>query len=139
MAGFTDTYEKNILDLIFNAALGATTLYLALSTTTPVDAGTNFTEPSGNNYSRVATTTADWNAAASTTPAVKTNSATKTFNQASGSWGTITYFGIYDASTSGNLILFGALTASKAIGNGDTASFPAASITLQLGDPSDSY
>lgn len=139
MAGFTDTYEKAILDLIFNAALGATTLYLALSTTTPTDAAANFTEPSGNNYSRVATTSADWNAASGTAPAVKTNSGTKTFNQASGSWGTVTYFGLYDASTSGNLILFGALTASKSIGNGDTASFPASSITLQLGDTSDSF
>ncbi len=139
MAGFVDAKEQAILDLIFNAALGATTLYIGLSTTTPTEAAGNITEPVGNNYSRVATTSADWNAASGTAPATKTNSGTKTFNQASGSWGTITHFGHYDASTLGNVILWGALTASKAIGNGDTASFPASSITLQLGDPADSY
>lgn len=139
MAGFVDAKEQAILDLIFDAALGATTLYIGLSTTTPTDSGSNFTEPSGNNYARVATTSADWNAASGTAPATKTNSGTKTFNQASGSWGTVTHFGLFTASSGGTPIIWGALTASKSIGNGDTASFPASSMTLQMGDPSDSY
>ncbi|MGB2469903.1 MAG: phage tail fiber protein, partial [Flavobacteriales bacterium] len=39
--------------------------------------------------------------------------------QATGAWGTITHFGIFDASSSGNLLYHGALTASKTIATGD--------------------
>ena len=32
------------------------------------------------------------------------------FPEATASWGTITYFGLYNAATGGNLVLYGALT-----------------------------
>lgn len=41
-----------------------------------------------------------------TTPANITNGAAITFPQATGSWGTVTSFGIYDASSSGNLYVW---------------------------------
>ncbi len=39
-----------------------------------------------------------------TSPANVTNGASITFAQSTGSWGTVTSFGLYDASTSGNLV-----------------------------------
>jgi hypothetical protein len=36
----------------------------------------------------------------------------------------VTHFGVFDAVTTGNLLFWAALTTSKAIGNGDVASFP---------------
>lgn len=141
MAGPTDVEEQDILNGVFNdpAYAPPATRYIGFSTTTPVDAGTNFTEPSGNNYSRIATTAADWSAASGTAPAIKVNSAALTSAVASGSWGTLTHFGIFDAATLQNPKWWGALTASKAVGSNDTAQFAAGQITLELGDPADTY
>ena len=41
------------------------------------------------------------------------------FTAATGSWGTVTHWGLFDASTSGNLLIHGALGTSKTIGSGD--------------------
>lgn len=131
---FTNYLAKSLLDHIFtdSAFSPPATLYLALSTTTPTEAGGNFTEPSGNNYSRVSTAAADWSAATSADPSVKANSAQKDFPEASGSWGTVTYFGLWDDSSAGNLMAFGALTTSKTIGSGDVARFKVGDLSLSL-------
>lgn len=144
MAGLTDTFEQKVLDHIFTDPTWTppTTLYLGLSSTTPTDAGANVTEPSGGAYARVATTAADWSAASGTTPAVKTNTATLTFPTATADWvagANLTYFCLFDASTAGNLVAFGLLATAKPVLNGDTASFAASAITMQLGDPGDTY
>jgi hypothetical protein len=141
MSGPTDAEELAMLDGVFNdpAYTPPATRYLALSTTTPTDAGANFTEPVGNAYARVATTAADWSAASGTAPAIKQNSATLSFPTASGAWGTVTHIGIFDAASGGTPRWTGALTASKVVSSGDTAQFTATQITLQLGDPTDTY
>lgn len=127
MAGFSNTFETRVLTWVFTAS--ATTRpsawYVALSTTTPADDETGFTEPVGNNYARTTVTlTVSGDTASNASPV--------TFPEASGTWGTITYLGIYDASSSGKLIAFGQLTVNKSIGNGDTAQFAASAITITL-------
>jgi hypothetical protein len=88
------------------------TVYLALYTSDPTDADTG-TEVTGNAYVRQAITFGAPSNGAST------NSAAIEFPQATGSWGTISYIGIRDASTSGNLLFHSPLDASKAIATGD--------------------
>ena len=144
MAGFTDAFERAILDHVLTdpAWTPASTLYIGLSSTTPTEAGGNFTEPSTGSYARVSTTASDWSAASGTAPAVKTTTATKTFPAATADWASgsnLTHFGLFDASSAGNLIAWGALTTAKPVLNGDTASFAAGALTLKLGDPSDTY
>jgi hypothetical protein len=144
MAGAVDTEEQAILNGIIQdpASAGYATLYIALSSTTPTEAGGNFTEPSGGAYARVSTTAADWGAASGTAPAVKSNTAVKTFPVASADWvagANLTHFGLFDASTAGNLKWWGALTTAKPVLNGDTASFAAGALVLKLGDPTDTY
>jgi hypothetical protein len=144
MAGFTDATERAILDHVLSdpAWTPPATLYIGLSSTTPTEAGTNFTEPSTGAYARVATTAADWSPASGTAPATKTTIATKTFPTATGDWlsgADLTHFGLFDASSGGSLIAWGALTTAKPVTNGDTASFAAGALTLKLGDPSDTY
>lgn len=144
MAGFTDTVEQKMLDHFFTdpAYTPPATMYLGLSTTTPAEAGTNFTEPSTGAYARVSTAAADWGAASGTAPAVKSNSAAKSFPTATADWSAaanMTYFGLFDASTAGNLLAFGPLTVAKPVLNGDTASFAIGALVLKLGDPSDTY
>lgn len=80
------------------------TAYVALFTAVGTDAGTGFTEVSGGSYARVATAGADWNSASGTAPSTISNANAVQFPQATADWGTVIAFGIYDASTSGNLL-----------------------------------
>ena len=95
-----------------------------MHTSTPGETDGN--EISGNGYSRQ-TIAFD---AAHATNGTAANSDTETFTASGGDFGTITHFGIHDASSAGNLLYYGALTASKAIADGDTLSFAAGSIVI---------
>lgn len=88
------------------------TVYVGLYTSDPTDANTG-TEVSGGSYARTAVTMG------SPTDGVSTNSAAVEFPQASGSWGTVGWIGILDASSSGNLLYHTALDTSKTISSGD--------------------
>jgi hypothetical protein len=141
MAGPVDIEQQAILNGVLQspAYAGYATLYIGLSTTTPTRAGANFTEPVGNAYARISTTSADWGAATGTTPSVKSNTAIKTFVTATGSWGTVTYFGLFTALTGGLLKWVGLLGTPKAVGTNDTPSFQAATLQLKYGDPADVF
>jgi hypothetical protein len=101
-------------------------VYAALFTSDPTDAGTG-TECSGPGYARKAITFA------APSGGVTTNSAAACeFDQATGDWGTITHFGIFDALTTGNLLYYGALTTSKVIASGDVFKFSTSSVSVTL-------
>jgi hypothetical protein len=87
-------------------------VYLALYTSDPTDADTG-TEVSGGSYARQSITFG------APSNGVSTNSAAIEFPQAGGAWGTITFVGIRDASTAGNLLFHTPLDASKTIATGD--------------------
>ncbi len=101
------------------------TVYVALFTSDPTDAGSG-TECSGGAYVRQsATFGVPSNGASSISADVE-------FPQATGDWGTITHFGIFDASSSGNLLYHGALTASKTIATGDVLKITSTNLTVTL-------
>lgn len=87
-------------------------VYVGLYTSDPTDANTG-TEVSGGSYARVAVTMG------APSNGVSTNSAAIEFPQASGSWGTVGWIGILDATSSGNLLYHTALDTSKTISSGD--------------------
>lgn len=124
---FTDFLEDELLDHAFRNATYTppATVYVGLTTTTPTDS-TGGTEVSGNNYSRTAATFS-----ASSGGAIS-NSGTVTFPTPSGSWGTVTHFEIWDASSAGNRMAWGALTASQAIASGNTVTFQAGDLDITL-------
>ena len=101
------------------------TVYVGLYTSDPTDANTG-TEVSGGSYARKAATFG------APSNGVSTISSAIEFDQATASWGTVTYFGILDASTGGNLLYHGALTASKAIDTGDVFKFATSALTVTL-------
>lgn len=101
------------------------TVYVALFTSDPTDAGSG-TECSGGAYVRQSATFGAPSDGASSI------SADVEFPQATGSWGTITHFGIFDASSSGNLLYHGALTASKTIATGDVLKITSSNLTVTL-------
>jgi hypothetical protein len=121
----SDYLENKLLDhQLGKTSYTMPTAYVGLFTAAPSDSGGG-TEVSGGSYVRKSTAGADWNAAASGS---SSNANAITFVTASASWGTVTHFGIFDASTSGNLLRWAALTTSKTIGSGDTASFAAGAL-----------
>jgi hypothetical protein len=102
------------------------TVYVGLFTSDPTDDGSG-TEVTGGSYSRKSATFAAPNNGTSTT------SADITFNQSSASWGVIGWIGLFDASTSGNLLYHTALDVSKTIDTGDIFKIAAGSLTVTLG------
>lgn len=130
MGSFSDYTEDAVLDhLVGKTAFAMPTAYLALSTADPTDDGSGMAEPSGMGYARKVTAGADWNAASG---GAIDNANDISFAAATGSWGTITHFALYDALTGGNMLAHGELTTAKPIGNTDVAKFTAGDIDITL-------
>lgn len=139
MSQMSDYLENQVVDHIFRTAAFTkpTVLAVGLLTAAPSDVGGG-TEVTGNAYARVSLNplNANWNAtqggttgASSGTGGVTANATTITFpTPTPAGWGTVTHFGLYDAASAGNLILWGTLTASKVINSGDSVTFPAGSL-----------
>ncbi len=126
------SFDNKMLDALFSATALAgvpATLYCGLSTTTPTKAGGNVTEPAGSAYARVGVTNNAGNFPAAAAGS-KSNGAAITFPVPSGSWGTVTYFVLYDAAVAGNLVAYGALNAAKTIGSGADVSFPIGALVI---------
>ena len=124
---FSNFLELEVLDHVFrNSAYTApSTIYVALFTSAPNDSGGG-TEVSGNGYARQSM------AFSAASGGSISNSSSVEFPTATGSQGTITHVGLFDASSGGNLLAYGALTASKAVGSGDVFRFNAAALTISL-------
>lgn len=127
MGSASNYLENEVLDHVLK--VGSFTvpsnIYVALSTADPTESGGSIAEPAGNNYSRVQCNT--WDAASGGATA---NTSVITFPTPSGSWGTVTHFALYDASSAGNMLFYGALAASKSVGAGDTPSFAAGALQI---------
>lgn len=124
---FTNYLENKVMGHVWSGTTytsPSANLYVGLFTSAPGEGGGG-TEVSGNGYARklVSMTTAD-NAS--------TNSGAVEFDTATGSWGTITHVAIFDASTSGNMLAYAALTASKTIGTGDVFRIPSGDLDITL-------
>lgn len=132
---FSDYLEAALLNSLFGktsdlgALASAPTIYVALFTATPNDAGGG-TEANYTSYARVSTSASDWDAAASGTV---DNANAITFPACTGGSNTITHFGLYDAASSGNLLAYGALSSSLAVSNGITPQFAAGALDVSLG------
>jgi hypothetical protein len=143
MGAKSDYLENKLIDFIFRGQsyTPPATLYVALLTAAPSDAGGG-TEVSGGSYARVGVTAslanfAGTQSAGSTTASSGTGGTTSnngaiTFPAPTANWGSVTHWGIYDASSGGNLLYYAPLTTPKTINNGDAApSFAAGALTVQ--------
>lgn len=118
------------LDRVFGAIAytSPATLYFALVVGDPSGAGV---EVSGGSYARVGVTNNSTNfPAASGSPPTKSNASAIVWTDPTGSWGTPTYWAIYDASTSGNLLRYGTITNPVAIATGSRVEIPAGELDL---------
>jgi hypothetical protein len=133
MTALSTFAELKVLDLLFkNTSYTAPNAYIGLFTNSPTDSASG-TEVSGSAYARVQIDNKMSSATAGTDNSSITNSSAITFTAASGgAWGTITHIGIFDASSSGNLLAHGALAASKTISDGDTLQINASALTITI-------
>lgn len=127
MAEMSNYLENALINATLRntAFTSPTTVYVGLYTTDPTDANTG-TEVSGGSYARTAVTFA------APSDGVTTNNAAVEFPQATGSWGTVGWIGILDASTAGNLLYHTPLDASKTIASGDIFKIATGSLSVTL-------
>jgi hypothetical protein len=131
--GMSDYLANKLIDLIFRAQAFSfpATLYHALYTATPSNAGGGTEVGGGVNYSRATlaaslaaisgTQGAGSTVASSGTAGRISNNVAVAHGVPSGSWGTAVAGGWHDAATSGNLLFWHALTSSMTISSGSPA------------------
>jgi len=131
--GMSDYLANKLIDLIFRAQSYTmpATIYHALMTAAPTNAGGGTEVGGGVGYTRASLATSlaaisGTQSAGSTTASSGTggrisNNAAVTHPTPTGSWGTPTHGAWYDALTSGNLLLWRALTNALTIGSGSPA------------------
>ena len=117
---FSTFLGNEVLDHILDTgSYTAPTIYVALFIGDPDGAGS---EVSGGSYARIAHSA--WDAASSK---ASENTGVITFATSTATWGgTIDYFALYDAATSGNMLGTGSLSTSRTV--------TAAGITLSFAD-----
>ena len=124
----TNSFETSVLTWLLTTGTPSpvrpTTWYLGLFTAAPGEAGGG-TELSGNAYARQAITFTVSGDTAS-------NNAALEFPTATASWGTITHVAVFDALTTGNMIAYATLTASKVIDTGDVLRVPSGDLDITL-------
>jgi hypothetical protein len=127
MAEMSNYLENALINVTLRntAYTSPTTVYVGLYTSDPGEGNTG-TEVSGGSYARTAVTFG------APSNGVSTNSASVTFPTATGTWGTVTHVGILDALTSGNLLYFTALDASKSIASGDVFTISTGNLSVTL-------
>lgn len=142
----TNVMENGLLSLIFENAnyanvgdatglRGSSTagsFYISLHTANPNETGTQATsEAAYTSYARVAVarSTSGWSVASG----VADNDSAITFPAATGGSESETHFGVgSDSSGTGNLFLWGALTASLSVSSGITPQFAAGALDVTL-------
>lgn len=132
MSAFTNIGENKILDLLFNAVDWNPVCYLGLFTAAPNETGGGTeVSTSGTAYARQAV--ASNFEIAGTTAAGECNNDTQiVFPTATADWGTITYGGLFDAASGGNLIMYAQLPSSKLIEAGDTFRYPVGGVKGEI-------
>ena len=125
---FSNTFETHVLNYVFTATsvTRPTAWYIGLFTSNPAE------DASGTEVSASGTAYARQTVAFSVSGNLATNSAAVEFPTATSSFGTVTHIGVFTASTSGTLIAYSALSASKAISTGDVFRLPAGDLDITL-------
>jgi hypothetical protein len=131
MAGISNYLKDAILNHILRGNVVGTslaqptTVYVALFTTDPTDAGTG-TEVSGGSYARVPVTFG------SPSGGLVSNDTLIEMPVATADWGNVTYGAYYDSSTAGNLLFHGPLKFPKNVLSGDQFIFRLSEIDISL-------
>lgn len=134
MAQASDYMEEAVL----TGLLGGTAItlssgkpYIGLLTSAPTDSSSG-TECTGGAYARVQVGGTDQGDFSVSSTGSATNSAEFRWDDANDNWGDISHVALYDAPTSGNILLYGSLTSPVSIQRGDIFKIPASGFTIQM-------
>jgi len=132
---FSDYLANKVLDWLFrNQAFTKPSTYVGYTTVIPTvsSTGSTITEPS-NGYARVQVNVNGGSSPTWTTVSAGAldNTHAINFPDATGSQGTIVSMVICDASTSGNLLMFGDIT-DQAVNSGDSISFAIGALDISI-------
>ena len=124
---FSNFLETEILDHVFAGAAytAPTTKYLALFTALADGEAGSVTEVSGGGYARQSV-------AFTTSGNTTSNNAAVEYPTATANYGTVTHVGVYDASSSGNLMAYATLSSNKTIETGDVFRVPSGDLDITL-------
>jgi hypothetical protein len=126
-SGKSDFLENGLLNHVFNGAAMPTipaTLHISLHTASVGDTGGGAeVSTSGTAYARKAVTKNTTSFPTTSTGTIS-NGILLQWDVATANWGTVTSLGIWDASTGGNLLYWGDLTASQAINTNNRFEIP---------------
>lgn len=127
MSAISDYLENKLVNLVLRNEpfTPPSTVYLALYTSDPTDAGTG-TEVSGGAYERQVITFGAPN------DGMSSNDSEILFPIATANWGTITHIGLLDAKTGGNLLFHGEITTPKTISTNDQLKINIGDISVTL-------
>lgn len=129
MAAFSNYMEDAITAWINGTTFPSapTNTYVQLYSQDPTDAGS----ATGALYTRVTYAASGWTRGTGGAGTLS-NTNTITMQSSAGSAATASHFAVFDAATSGNLLFYGALSASKSIAVGDEVKFNALQLTLTV-------
>ncbi len=150
MAGFTNFLRNKLIDWFMRQESfdPPESIYIALVTSAPTaaSAGTEVGTGGGSNYGRVeiessleswaGTQAALSEDVSSGTSGTTSNNTSINFGTAGTSWGTVSHWEAYDASTSGNRLFYGTIVdgngsaSPRSISAGDPVSFPASALQV---------
>lgn len=132
MSQLSNYAEKKLLDHLLGKAAYTmpTTVYLALFTADPGEAGGLTAEVTAGGYARLAITSLMTATDAAT--GTSTSTGAITIGPATAGWGTITHVAIMDAATAGNTLLYGPLASAKTIASGDSFQMAAGQLSAVL-------
>lgn len=141
MSALTDYLENKLIDHIFRTSsfTKPTVLAVALYTAAPGETGGG-TEVSGGSYTRVdlPPLNTNWTATqggttgdSSGTGGATDNAVEITFPAPTANWGTVSHTALHDATSGGNMLMYGGLGTAKTVNNGDPApKFPVGSLDI---------
>lgn len=129
MAGFSTHLAQALINHVFRGQSYAAPVskYLALFVADPTDNNVTSNEVTGTWYTRQQITS--WTAPTGTGVSTA-NSNQLVFNAVTGSAVTVTHWGIYDATSTGNLLASGAFSTAKVLNVDDVLAVNAGDLTL---------
>lgn len=130
------TYFLNLLaGNVFRSKLTPSlpeTLYVGLSSTQPAMDGTGFTEPQDSAYQRIELT-----GMGEPENGAVVNTALLDFPESVEDWGVMTYFGVFDSGSGGNLLMYGELDPSRTVESVTVMAFKPGALKLSMQNPAE--
>ena len=132
MSYFTEYGLEVVSKALFNLQAAPSTLYLALTTTSPtlLSTGSMLDEPSGG-YARVAVINSDTTWEYSVNGFIK-NKISIDFPKATAYWGSITHWSICSAATAGDLLLWNSFDNPAEVFTNQVVTVPAQSLYFTI-------